>query len=123
MLDAYAVYVLGCPPPSAASQAVPPQLSIMVHVLLPIPLQVLSDEDCLGDNWAGDRCQSLEAVKEAPSIALGIQAQMSFDSCSDQAWRERCPSQSYTYTIDIKTSCNIGAGTDGYVQVALTGSE
>lgn len=88
-----------------------------------LTLQVLSDEDCLGDNWAGDRCQSLEAVKEAPSIALGIQAQMSFDSCSDQAWRERCPSQSYTYTIEIKTGCSIGAGTDGHVQVALIGSE
>lgn len=86
-------------------------------------MQVLSDEDCLGDNWAGDRCQAIEAVKEAPSIALGIKAKMGMDNCQDYAWRERCPSKSYTYTVDIKTSCNAGAGTDGAVRVSLTDNE
>lgn len=94
--------------------------------------QMLEDKGCgiNSGNWASDGCQSYEAVKEAPTITIGIQYRMDQDSCGSYAWAERCNSQPasdnyseevlYRYEVIIGTSCNAGAGTDGYVQVKFT---
>ncbi|PRW56075.1 phospholipase A(2) [Chlorella sorokiniana] len=108
-------------------------LRCMCHVnLLQSIDQMLADKGCAIDssNWASDSCQSDESVKEAPTIAMGIQYRMSQDSCDSYAWKDSCntaPASDnynseamYRYEVTIGTSCNSGAGTDGYVQAKFT---
>lgn len=101
-------------------------------VFLPaFPVQMLREKGCAleSDTWAGDACQSIEAVKEAPTIAAGIGWQMGDDGCNAYTWDEGCPSQAastdyseevvYTYDVTLKTSCDSGSGTNGAVKIKL----